>query len=97
MSSAAPTAAVIGEPEVVEDVATVASSPAWLALKDAAVELQPMQVKDGSIPDAAHHAEAARLIQTIRDAVRTLAPLFPHDATYLAALDVDFARWVDAG
>ncbi len=32
MSSAAPTAAVIGEPEVVEDVATVASSPAWLAL-----------------------------------------------------------------
>ncbi|OUD88332.1 hypothetical protein BC477_10065 [Clavibacter michiganensis subsp. michiganensis] len=54
MSSAAPTAAVIGEPEVVEDVATVASSPAWLALKDAAVELQPMQVKDGSIPDAAH-------------------------------------------
>ncbi|WP_316293319.1 ATP-dependent Clp protease ATP-binding subunit, partial [Clavibacter michiganensis] len=33
----------------------------------------------------------------IRDGVRTLAPLFPHDATYLAALDVDFARWVDAG
>lgn len=97
MSSAAPTAAVIGEPEVVEDAGSVASSPAWLALKDAAVALQPMQVKDGSIPDAARHAEAARLIGTIRDSLRALAPLFPHDAAYLAALDVDLARWVDAG
>jgi hypothetical protein len=97
MSSAAAPAAVIGEPEVVEDARSVASSPAWLALKDAAVALQPLQVKDGSVPDAAHLAEAARLVSVIRDGIQALAPLFPHDAAYLAALDVDFARWVDAG
>ena len=59
MSHAAPTAAaVIGEPEVVEDVAAVASSPAWLDLKAAAVALQPLHRKDVamSVPLAARSA-----------------------------------------
>ncbi len=89
------TATIIGEPEVVED--TVVTDPAWLALKAAAVELQPLQIKDGSIPDAASHRLAGELVTIIRTSIATLAPRFPHDADYLTALDADFARWVSEG
>ena len=40
---------IIGEPEVLEDVAT---HPAWLALKAAVAELQPLQSHDGSVEKA---------------------------------------------
>ncbi len=50
---------IIGEPEVVED------SAAWLDLKAAATALQSMQIKDGSIPDAAHHAAAREHVAAI--------------------------------
>ncbi|MEY2847981.1 MAG: hypothetical protein RI885_646, partial [Actinomycetota bacterium] len=79
---------------VVEDVA---KSPSWLALKAAAVELQPLQAKDGSIPDAATHRLAGELVTIIRTSIAALAPRFPHDADYLTALDADFARWVGGG
>ena len=84
--------AIIGEPEVLEDVA---AHPAWLVLKTAATELQTLQVKDGSVPDATRRAP--ELVEIVRAAIRDLAPLFPHDAAYLDALDADFGRWVDAG
>ena len=80
---------IVGEPEVLEDVAT---HPAWLTLKSAVAELQPLQSQDGSVEKA--KPRAAKLIATICESVATLAPLFPHDAGYLTALRGDFERWV---
>lgn len=103
MSSITPTRtkSIVGEPEVVEDAAllasTVESSAAWLELKAAAIALQAHQIKDGSIPDAAAHPESRDLVARIRRAILDVAPCFPHDAEYLAALDTDFARWQAAG
>ena len=98
---------VIGEPEVVEDDRAntplvedgrpVEEQPAWLALKDAATALQQLQAQDGSLPETADHAEARVLAATVTAAIRTLAPLFPHDAAYLAASVVDVERWADDG
>ncbi|MDO9395373.1 MAG: DUF6421 family protein [Herbiconiux sp.] len=90
----APAASIIGEPEVVEDVAT---SLAWHELKAAVAALQPLQVKDGSVPDPIDHDAARSAVASIRASVRALAPAFPHDAEYLAALDDDFAAWEAAG
>ena len=92
MSETTLTSAVVGEPEVLEDVA---NDPSWLRLKEAATELQTLQVKDGSVPDDAQRALA--LVDDIRSSVKELAPRFPHDAAYLDALDADFAKWADAG
>lgn len=94
--SAAKTSPIIGEPEVVEDgitVANVETSAAWLAVKAAATRLGEIQEHDGSIPEATHHAEAATLVDSLTAGIRRLAPLFPHDATYLSALVMDFERW----
>ncbi len=98
---------VVGEPEVVEDDRAntpvvedgrpVEEQPAWLALKDAATALQQLQAQDGSVPEIADHAEARVLAATVAAAIRTLAPLFPHDAAYLAASVVDVERWADDG
>ena len=98
---------VVGEPEVVEDDRAntplvedgrpVEEQPAWLALKDAATALQQLQAQDGSVPETADHAEARVLAATVTAAIRTLAPLFPHDAAYLAASVVDVERWADDG
>ena len=82
--------AIVGEPEVVEDAA-------WLDLKAAASTLQASQTKDGSIPDEANHAEARELVATITRSILHLAPRFPHDATYLDALVIDFERWATEG
>jgi hypothetical protein len=97
-----PTAqAIIGEPEVVEDVvrraAGVETSAAWLSLKAAATALQGLQVQDGSVPDPAHHPAAGRYVATISRAIEELRPLFPHDDAYLAAAVADFGRWAEGG
>ena len=89
--------AIVGEPEVVEDASIAEQSTAWAQLKDAAVAIREMQIKDGSIPDAAHHAAARELVAAITSGIRALAPAFPHDAEYLAASVVDFDRWVSEG
>ncbi|MFF7292966.1 DUF6421 family protein [Microbacterium sp. NPDC008134] len=85
--------AIVGEPEVVEDASIVEHSAAWAQLKDAAIAIREMQIKDGSIPDAAHHAAARELVGAITAGIRALTPAFPHDAAYLAASVVDFDRW----
>lgn len=82
-------ATIVGEPEVVED------SASWNALKSAIEELQPLQVKDGSVPS--EKDAATRLVQQIASSITELAPLFPHDAAYLAAVVDDFHRWIDGG
>ncbi|WP_348789208.1 DUF6421 family protein [Leifsonia sp. NPDC080035] len=92
--------AIVGEPEVVEDarpVRELATHPAWLRLKEAAVALQGIQVKDGSVEQESDRPAAAEHTGAIIDAIGELAPHFPHDASYLAALQRDFARWSDEG
>ena len=93
--------ALVGEPEVLEDAVTAAAnpatSPAWLRLKSAATSLQASQAQDGSIPVAAAHADAAAHVGLIAAAIDELAPLFPHDAAYLAAVNRDFTRWSTEG
>ena len=91
------TKSIVGEPEVVESAGlraeNIETSAAWLGLKAAAIALQAVQIKDGSIPDAAAHPESRELVARIRARILDLAPVFPHDAEYLAALDADFERW----
>jgi hypothetical protein len=82
---------VVGEPEVVED--RVETSRAWLHLKAAATALQPLQAQDGSLADPDRLEDARAEIERLVDAIRALAPAFPHDAAYLEALVVDFERW----
>ncbi|MGN6271859.1 MAG: DUF6421 family protein [Protaetiibacter sp.] len=93
MTTIAHTPSIIGEPEVVEDASTAEHSAAWAQLKSAATALQALQDKDGSIPDAAAHAEARDHVAAIVAGIRALAPAFPHDAAYLEALPADFAKW----
>ncbi|MDQ2846463.1 MAG: DUF6421 family protein [Actinomycetota bacterium] len=73
------------------------SDPSWLALKQAVNELRPLQIKDGSIPDANQHTTAGVLVDQITTTITALAPKFPHDANYLAALVKDFTRWAEGG
>ncbi|WP_425486992.1 DUF6421 family protein [Microbacterium oryzae] len=75
----------------------VAESAAWLRLKAAAIAIQGMQASDGSVPDAAHHGAARAEVERVQEAVRELAPRFPHDAAYLDAVVADLERWVDDG
>jgi len=85
--------ALVGEPEVLEDTANLTSSSAWLRLKAAATAMQAIQARDGSVPEPTDRADAAGHVAAIRSAIGELAPHFPHDAAYLAALDRDFDRW----
>lgn len=87
-----------GEPDVVEDAALAETSSAWRTLKDAAIAIRELQVKDGSIPEAADPStgsgiEARAHVSAIVAGIRALAPAFPHDAEYLAASIADFERW----
>ena len=79
------------------DRASLVEHPAWVRLKEAVTALQPLQAKDGSVPERSHHHNAQTLVQTICAATAELAPLFPHDADYLVALVKDFQRWSDTG
>ncbi|HEV7742204.1 MAG TPA: DUF6421 family protein [Pseudolysinimonas sp.] len=96
MTTLAQTTPIIGEPEVVEDASSAERSAAWLDLKAAATELQPLQAQDGSVAKA-DHATAAALIARVTRGIRALAPAFPHDAAYLEAAVADFDRWVADG
>ena len=73
------------------------TTPAWVALKNAAVALQAMQIKDGSIPEASNHAAARELVAVIIESIHELLPAFPHDASYLEAVIADLGRWVEGG
>jgi hypothetical protein len=79
--------AIVGEPEVVEDVR---ASAAWL-------ELQNLQSQDGSLTDVASRPAASQLVRTITTAIETLTPAFAHDRAYLTQLVADFERWANEG
>jgi len=89
--------AIGDEPEVVEDASLAETSAAWNGLKTAAIELQALQIKDGSVPDAADHGRAAELVTVISASIAALSPAFPHDAEYHDALRADFGRWAADG
>jgi hypothetical protein len=74
-----------------------ATTPAWVALKEAAVALQALQIKDGSIPDAGNHAAAGEHVAVIIESIHELLPAFQHDAAYLEAVIADLGRWVEGG
>ncbi|WP_194421647.1 DUF6421 family protein [Microbacterium abyssi] len=97
MSTPLQNTAIIGEPEVVEDAATAENSAAWRMLKDAAIAIRKLQVKDGSIPSADDHEAARGHVAVITAGIRALSPAFPHDAEYLAASVADFERWSSGG
>jgi hypothetical protein len=94
MSQITSNQAIVGEPEVVEDLA---NHPSWLALKAAASALRPLEIQDGSIPDAAAHPEARGHVETITTELLNFRKLFPHDAEYLEASVRDFERWASEG
>ncbi len=71
--------------------------PAWVALKRDATELQGLQIKDGSVPQEAHHGRAAELVSGISAALVALAPELPHDDDYLTTVSKDLMRWSDQG
>ncbi|MDH6136125.1 hypothetical protein P3T37_005544 [Kitasatospora sp. MAA4] len=72
--------------------------PAWQRLKQAVEALRPLQSKDGSIDLAAVQRHTVDpLVSTVLEAVRELAPHFPHDAAYLEAVQADLRKWADTG
>jgi hypothetical protein len=73
------------------------SSTQWQAIKDAAIAIQPHQVQDGSIPDAAAHPECTKLASVISASLRSLSNVLPHDAAYLSACADDFDDWSAKG
>ncbi len=75
--------------------ADITLHPGWLALKTAVTDLRSLQSPDGSISD--HHDRADLLLGRITAAVEDIAPEFPHDADYLAAVGKDLTRWSDGG
>ncbi|GGS64156.1 hypothetical protein GCM10010156_24030 [Planobispora rosea] len=72
-----------------------AAPAAFRELKDAVERLKPLQAKDGSIEGDRDLAVA--LISEIVERVAALAPRFPHDEAYLAAVVADFRKWVEQG
>ncbi|WP_246036187.1 DUF6421 family protein [Sinomonas susongensis] len=76
---------------------TAAADPAWLALKSAAIRLQPLQAHDGSIPEQSDHTLASELVEQIVAGIEGLAPRFPHDSEYLGLAVADFRRWAADG
>jgi hypothetical protein len=69
----------------------------WVELKEACIDLQAIQAKDGSVAAVEDHSRARKAVETIIASVATLAPRFPHDAEYLDAVAQDCAAWESAG
>jgi hypothetical protein len=71
--------------------------PAWLQAKAAAEAIRPLQIKDGSIPDATLHADATIHARALAEAARELAPLLSHETEYLTAVANDIDSWIKSG
>ncbi|MEA2219619.1 MAG: hypothetical protein QOJ35_2245, partial [Solirubrobacteraceae bacterium] len=74
------------------------ADPHWTALRDAVERIRACQRRDGSIDLELHDRERLELdVGRTIDAVRGLAPHFPHQRAYLDALAGDLAAWPRAG
>jgi hypothetical protein len=84
-----------------DDAATpsaAAADPHWAVLKAEVAALRETQDEDGSVDLDAHDAATlAGHVETIGAAVRGLAPHFPHQEAYLAALVEDLDAWAAGG
>jgi hypothetical protein len=81
---------------VVHERPTSPRLPGWAALTGAVHRLQALQRSDGSVgePDL----DSARwCLDDVVTALDDLAPAFPHDAAYLAAVRADLMRWGAVG
>jgi hypothetical protein len=88
----------LDQPDGLRSESAAHRHPAWQQLVAAVEELRTLQSPDGSIDASAHDpADARTAVGALLDAHESLAPLFPHDAEYHAALRADFTRWVDGG
>jgi hypothetical protein len=85
------------ETVIIAPARMTADNPCWLRLKTAATSLQLLQAQDGSIHDPNVHEAATGHVAAIVESIEELAPRFPHDATYLAAVAADFRAWAGAG
>jgi hypothetical protein len=92
---------IVGEPEVLEDFARfetgLVDSEPWLALKAAAVAIQALQIRDGSIPSPEDHSHARLNVRVIAERLLQFVPVLPHDTAYLEAAARDFERWSAEG
>lgn len=76
---------------------SVATDPAWTALKTAVEDFRPLQAKDGSLIEGTDKRKARAIIKRVIKAVEALAPRFPHDESYLTAVQHDLDAWSKAG
>jgi hypothetical protein len=74
-----------------------AADPAWTELRDEVNALARLQAPDGALAEGADPAAAAAHLERMADAIERLAPYFPHDAIYLAAVIDDLRAWRASG
>jgi hypothetical protein len=80
-----------------EQPSDVADDPAWQVLKAQTDALRPLQPPDGALAEGASRDEAATRVDAMAAAIDRLAPRFPYDAEYLAAVVADLRAWAAAG
>jgi hypothetical protein len=90
------------EPTLARPRARVASDAQddghWFALKQATDELRLKQQPDGSVDTTEHDPAVLRAhVDQMAAAIAALAPRFPHQQAYLAAVGDDLRAWVDSG
>jgi hypothetical protein len=68
----------------------------WSHLKGLINDLRQLQSPDGSVPPEKLEV-AVKLAQTARAWIPSSVDHFAHEKDYLAALDQDFARWIEGG
>ena len=81
------------------DVASAgpAADPAWTELRDDVNALGQLQAPDGALDPGADESAALAQLTRIVAAIERLAPYFPHDAAYLAAVVEDLRAWQASG
>ena len=67
--------------------------PAWARLRDETNALARLQARDGSLLDDADRDAARAHVEAMVRAIEELAPRFPDDAAYLAAVVEDLRAW----
>jgi hypothetical protein len=77
--------------------AGAAADPAWAALRDETNALALLQAPDGALAAGADAGAAAARLNRMVAAIERLAPYFPHDETYLAAVIDDLRAWQESG
>jgi hypothetical protein len=78
-----------------EDASADQADPAWLELRAETDALALLQASDGSL--SADPQAAGDHVAAISEAIRRLAPRFPHQAEYLVWVLADLQAWVDQG